>query len=158
MIGCGQRDSTATACAFIATSRDPLPAPSRKSAATSAGRDGASTGSGSAAKKSAALVRTTVRLPKRAVARPERGMPTRAPTAMASSAAPSTLGERSSDACTMGMCGTQVAKPAPLAKKMAATAPRVRREGTCMDGSMPAALTRVASYTVCALASRGTSD
>jgi hypothetical protein len=108
------------------TSRAPLPAPKRKSATTSAPRLGAMIGSGSATKKTSAVARTTVRLPSRAVARPDSGIPTSAPAAIARRARPSTLGPSASFAATMGMCGTQLAKPAPFAKKMPATARRAR--------------------------------
>ena len=98
MIGRGNRASTATACAFIETSRAPLLAPRTKSAIARSGRLGARTGSGNAAKKTSALRRTTVLLPSRAVAHPDKGIPASAPPAIARSVKPSTLVPSPSDA------------------------------------------------------------
>ncbi len=119
--------STATPCAFIATSIAPFVAPKTKSAAISESGLGARIGSRKATKSASVATRVTRALPKRAAVGPVSGIATSAPSAIEKSATPSVewlIPRRSS---TNGMCAAQVPVMMPFARKMTATAKRARR-------------------------------
>ena len=129
MIGRPYPLSTATACAFIATSSPPFAAPSIMRANTSSSRLGASAGVRSESESARAAVPTTRLLPNRETRAPTSGMATSAPTAAPSRATPSKPSPRPSFSFMAGILTTQVPITTPLTKNTPSTASRGTRSG-----------------------------
>ena len=127
MIGRPYPLSTATACAFMATSSPPLAAPSSTSASTRRSKLGASAGVRSETASTSAAAPTRRRLPKRETRAPTSGMATSAPAAAPSRATPSKPSPRPSRSFMAGILTTHVPITAPLVKNTASTASRGTR-------------------------------
>src|SRR5215211_1062179 len=127
MIGRPYPLSTATACAFIATSSPPAAAPTITSAGTGNGRFGANADARSESETTSAAVPTTRLLPKRETSAPTSGMATSAPTAAPSKATPSNPSPRLSLSLMAGILTTQVPITTPFTKNTASTANRDAR-------------------------------
>src|SRR5215211_4497819 len=141
MIGRPYPRSTATAWAFIATSRPPLAAPSSTSEETRNSKLGASAGVTSETESASAARPTTRLLPKRETNAPTSGMARSAPAAAPSRATPSSPSLRPSLSFRAGILTTQVPITTPFVKNTASTAIRGTRRGgsrTSLEINVPA--------------------
>ena len=111
----------------MATSSEPLPAPSSIAAGSSSAKLGASAGSGTARQQKTNAKRVVRRLPPRADIQPETGIATSAPTATRPSAIPSSASPRSRRSLIAGMRAAHEPSSVPLSRKTMLTAARAAR-------------------------------